>query len=102
LPLNKLKRHQKLAASVAFIGATSPDLKAVTACSCEISFPNDNERRAVTLRIAQNQLIAAAEMERFRDLLKAIVDNVLSREVDSVTGMLKMVCFLPWHFIPHL
>jgi hypothetical protein len=76
------KHHQKLAAAIAFIGATSPDSKTVTACSSEISFPNENEQQAVTLRIAQNQPIAAAEMERFRDLLKVLVNDVLSCNVD--------------------
>jgi hypothetical protein len=87
------ERHQKLASAVAFIGATSPDSKTVTACSSEISSPDKDERRVVALRIAQNQPITAAEMTRFRDLLKVLVDEVLSCNVD---WNIKEGLFLPW------
>jgi hypothetical protein len=58
------RRHQKLASAVALIGASSPDVKTVTACSVEMSFlksnddpegsddPGGSDKPAVVLRLA--------------------------------------------------
>jgi hypothetical protein len=78
--LNLNKRHQKLATAVALIGASSPESKTVTACCIEVLFRKDVEQPAITLRIAQNQPIVAAEMEGFQQLLNMLIGEVLHHE----------------------
>jgi hypothetical protein len=69
-------RHNKLAAAVACIGASSPESKIVTACSSEVQFIR--EVPVITLRIAQNQPITEAELGKIQELL-----NVLNNEIQK-------------------
>jgi hypothetical protein len=77
------RRHTKLATAVAWIGASSPESKTVTACSSEVKFPKDNEPPVITLRIAQNQPITDAEMENFRGLLKVLIEEIQKCNADE-------------------
>jgi hypothetical protein len=82
------RRHQKLASAVALIGASSSDVKTVTACSVEVSFlksnddpegsgdPGCKDKPIVILRLAQNKGIVEAELVK----LKSLVDDLV-REI---------------------
>jgi len=70
------KRHQKLATTVAIIGASSPESS--TTCSTEILFPKETGGYpTITLRVAQNQVVPVAEKKELQDLVDVLVKEVL-------------------------
>lgn len=70
------KRHETLANAVALIGASSSNSKTDTACTIEILSLNATHP-AITLRLAQNQVVSMADKEDLQDLVDILVQNVL-------------------------
>jgi hypothetical protein len=92
------RRHQKLTSALALIGASSPDVNTVTACSIEVSFLKGNDELegsddpvgsdgpggdlAVVLRLAQNKSIVGAELAKLQSLVDNLVKEIHMQQQD--------------------
>lgn len=70
------QRQQKLAAAIAFVGASLPNGKNVTACSVEISDLDEGGPTKITLRIAQNQLVSKGTITDLQSMVDQVVEEV--------------------------
>jgi hypothetical protein len=86
------QRHQTLCTSIAFIGASDPDVNSVTACSVEItpyySRTSGDElsdlSTVVVLRLAQNTPVNADVLSTLQNMVQTTVEEV-QKHIDQIT-----------------
>ena len=74
---------------------TLSDVKTVTACSAEVSYPSDSNHMAVLLQVAQNQCMQGRDILKLQNLVDGLMGEI-SRHEQDVWANKKSVLFCIW------